>query len=549
MHSRGPFWPLILVLAEATAVTAQPQPKAPAGPADQASTRTGGRAGDPPGGADPRKPIEVPTGHPGTVYGLAFSPDGKELATTCSRGDPRVRFWDPRTGQLIRSLEAHPAGAWAIAYTPDGTRLVTASFMDKEDVCVWDARTHKKLVGMKGHKHGALVLAISPDGKRLVSVGKYTAVDDVSVWDLETGKLQLTHPKLANSVQRAAFLPDGRTLLVNEIQRLRVWDVGPAAGDGVRDLGDLRPSDGAGRKSEYQPIFAAEVGLGGRVFAMRGADRTTRLLEVITGEELCHIKAGFQGLGLAFAPDGRTIVRTGGVGLEVLDWPSERVILNLRGHTQPVYKLALSPDGKRLASVGAVPEAMTVFLWDLSDVVGRPLPKVEAKPKDLDQWCKDLAGNDARTAYRAIWGLAAAPDQAIVRLKAMIGDKLRTTPADIDRWIADLDHDRFAAREAATVRLTEAGTTAVARMEAALKDTKSPEQKRRLQAIVAAIREAPVPPDRLFAVRIQVVLEQIGTPEARKLLEEWAKAVAKTQQAVEGRAVAERLAKRQTLPR
>src|SRR5262249_37035720 len=121
----------------------------------------------------------------------------------------------------------------------------------------------------------------------------------------------------------------------------------------------------------------------------------------------------------------------------------------------------------------------------------------------------------------------------------------RLKPADITQWIAELDADRFAAREQATTQLMEIGTAAVSAMEEALKVSRSAEQKRRLKAILTTIREAPVPPDRLFAARVQVVLEQIGTPKARNLMEEWAKAEPKPQQASVGRAVAERLAKQQ----
>jgi WD40 repeat protein len=544
------LWRLSCVLLLAAPSWAHPQAR-PAGvtvgAADPVSMRTDERVAGLTGGAPkPSEPVEVRTGHRDGVYELAFSPDGREMATTCGRGDPRVRFWDSRTGRFIRSLEAHAAGTWAVAYTPDGARLVTSSMLDKEDVCVWDARTHRKLMGLKGHKHGAHVLAISPDGNRLVSVGRYTAVDDVVVWDLKTGRQLHKHPTLAHSVERAGFLPDGRTLLAVERQRIRLWDTGASAGDRVRDLGVIDASDGEGQKPTNTLFAATAIGSGGRVVGVGEFRRTTRLLEVITGQEIWKVEAGIHDGRMAVSPDGRTIARPSwGATIELLDCPSEKAIRILGPLVLPVSKLAFSPDGKRLASVGSGSKSATVHLWDLSDIADRPLRKPAAGPKDLDRWCGDLAGSDARVAHRAVWALAGVPGEALPRLKAMIGDRMRTKPAEIDRWIAGLDHDRFAAREAAAARLTQAGTAAVERMERALKVSQSAEQRRRLQAILDAIRESPAPADRLFAARARMVLEQIGTPEAWQLLDEWARAAPEADRASEARAVVGRLAKQQ----
>jgi WD40 repeat protein len=532
MRSGALLWPIagVLVLAGTAWVHAQPHSKAADGP--------------PVEDLKPRKPIEVATGHPTSVYRIVFSPDGKELATASSHGDPRVRFWDPRTGRLTRTLEAHPRGVWAVAYTPDGTRLVTSGTGDRGDVFVWDARTHRKLLTLHGHKEGALSLAISPDGKRLASIA-FAVVGDVAVWDLESGRLQNRHPTLARSVERAAFLADGRTLLVSSRHGIRVWDLG-AAGGGICDLGDVETGRRAGPEFETRFMATAAIGPGGRVVADGDLSRTTRLLDVLTGREVLHIQSGFHSAGVALSPDGRTIARPSSGGtIELLDWPSERTVLTLGPLPLSAWFLAFSPDGKRLAVAGSGSKAATIYLWDVSDIADRMPPQEGAGPKDLDRWCKDLASADAGTANRALWRLVGARDQAVTRLKTVIHDKRSTTPADIARWIAELDDDRFAVREAAAARLTGAGTVAMPPMEAALKEARLAEQRRRLQTILAAIRDAPVPADRLFAARARVVLERIGTPEARRVLEEWAKAVPGTDRAAEARDLAKRLAKQQ----
>jgi hypothetical protein len=100
-------------------------------------------------------------------------------------------------------------------------------------------------------------------------------------------------------------------------------------------------------------------------------------------------------------------------------------------------------------------------------------------------------------------------------------------------------------REAAAKRLIGAGADAVEQAEQALKDSPPLEQKRRLEPILTAIRKSPVPAERLVTTRALVVLEQIGTPEARKLLEEWAKAGPEKRLASEAQEVVTRLANRQ----
>jgi hypothetical protein len=538
----------LLVLAEMAWVRAQSPPaKVPIGAADGGPSPISQRAGNSSvADAKARAPIEIRTGHPSGIYALAFSPDGKEIATTCGRGDPRVRFWDARTGQFIRSLEAHTAGVWAVAYTADGTRIVTTSFLHREDVCVWDARTHRKLMSLKAHKYGAHVLGVSPDGGRLVSIGSYMTVDDVVVWDLESGKLVRKHPSLARSARQIVLLADGRAALVAERERVIAWDIGAHTGEGLRDLGNVEVLARNDQRPGSTPFPMTILGPSGETAVVNDYGRATRVVETITGQTVWEIKSGIHDGRIALSPDGRTIARPSwGATIEVLDIPTEKPVATLGPILLPVSKLLFAPDGKRLAAVGSGSKTASVYLWDLSEIAGRPLQKPKVGPNDVDRWCRDLAGEDPRAAYRAVWALAGAPDQALPQFKAIVTERQRTTAADIDRWITDLDDNRFAAREAAAGQLRGAGTAALTRMAAALKGNVSPEQRGRLQAIVAASRDARVPCDRLFAARARVVLEQIGTREALKFLDEWASADPGARREAEARALVARLTKQQ----
>jgi hypothetical protein len=91
--------------------------------------------------------------------------------------------------------------------------------------------------------------------------------------------------------------------------------------------------------------------------------------------------------------------------------------------------------------------------------------------------------------------------------------------------LADLDGDSFERRKAAVKRLKELGLQAEPALRAALGEKPSAEQRRRIEEVLAALPPAPQPPsaEELRQLRALIVLERIGSPEARRLLEEVAK--------------------------
>ena len=104
----------------------------------------------------------------GPVLGLAFSPDGKYLAT--GGQDRMAAVWDARTGQQIFSMIGHNRAVFAASFMPDGSRLATAS--GDGTVKIWDAKNGKELLTLFGHTGRVFSLAISPDGTRLATAGQ-----------------------------------------------------------------------------------------------------------------------------------------------------------------------------------------------------------------------------------------------------------------------------------------------------------------------------------------------------------------------------------------
>src|SRR5262249_38615562 len=118
-------------------------------------------------GSAPAQVVATLKGHKHTITCLAFSPDGKTLASGGKDGS--VLLWDVASGRARAPPPDHKDMVTAVAFTPDGKTLASCSH--DSDISLWDTVTGKRTATLTGHQKDVRGLAFSPDGKFLASGG------------------------------------------------------------------------------------------------------------------------------------------------------------------------------------------------------------------------------------------------------------------------------------------------------------------------------------------------------------------------------------------
>ncbi len=301
----------------------------------------------------------TPLQHPATVVRVAFSPDGRQLASVCMDGTFEIR--DARTGKILHDLEPQAvlrSGALCrgLAYSPDGRYLALA----RHDgvVQVRDASRGQVLHSLKGHKGPAWQVAFSPDGRTLASGGSDRSV---RLWDVSSGEALREFPKHPAAVKGVAFRPDGRSVLAAcEDGTVKVWD---------RDTGrETFSFRGELRAYPYSPWFSPD----GRRLAWSCLDGVIKIWDTSTGAlEIDKQSNTHQCRAVAFSPDGKRLALAGFDGtLRLLDAVSGQEMLTIFAHPSLVTDATFSHDGHKLASASY---DHTVQIWDATPLAGDPL--------------------------------------------------------------------------------------------------------------------------------------------------------------------------------
>lgn len=350
-------------------------------------------------------------GHTDKIITLAFSPDGKMLAS--SGWDDTIHLWDPHSGHHIHTFKGHTSGVRKASFSPDGETLVSGS--EDGTIRFWDTSTKQQRFSISGHWHDIEALAFSTDSKTLVS-GISNAT--IHKWDISTGQLTFTLVgrygeqilafdmkgrlfassleknnkiyiryidtgksrtsidivgKLYLYKEKATFSHDGKTLVstslldIDEKVKIKFWETF------YKHLKfEFTPYENleVSKRSLYrQGVTALACSSDGNFLAASTKDAVS-LWKFGTNEFIRLYPAGF-GFptcdALAFSNDNKVLAIGVGSGkIHLVEVDTGDLITTLSRHNFQVQALAFSANGKILASGS---EDGTILVWDLDKIM------------------------------------------------------------------------------------------------------------------------------------------------------------------------------------
>jgi WD40 repeat protein len=291
------------------------------------------------------------------IYGLAWSPDGKTLATGSWNGT--ATFWNAETGKREMTLRGHTGKIYDVAWSPDGKTLATGA--DDNLVILWDARGGHAHSTLKGHSTRVVDVAWSPDGKTLASGSDHLTL----LWDLAS-----ENPRASLSGMRPRWSPDGKHLATLVGDTAILWDPSTASErakltgheNGIWCLAwspdGKMLATGSGDAGGFWRGLIPDRFLGPGSAAILWDATTFKALFKLIGHRH-HIES------LTWSPDGRNLA-TGSWDQSVIIWDvptGTRAAILREGFNEVINAVAWSPDGRILATTFGSFHKNTI-LWE-----------------------------------------------------------------------------------------------------------------------------------------------------------------------------------------
>lgn len=332
-------------------------------------------------------------GHSRGIFDIAFSPNGRFLAT--GGHDAQLVLWEVASLSAIAAW-ARTGDVGAVAFSPDSRTLAAGD--DSSEIGRWDVETRTQMRSFEGgHTSAVLDISFNPVDGKLISSGNdgriiswntqeidplvarvlphiyadtegrhaafshdgsviaATAGADVVLWNVEQG---ISSGTLSGAGSQPVFSPDGRRLATVSAAGVALWDIG-------RQIREFElPGYATGL-----PTFSPS----GQVLATTSVDGVT--LWDIDAQERVAVLEAEDVRGIAFSPDGR-LIATGGSGFtDIALWDAATGAQLSRFSSRsgdPVFSLTFSPDGNQLAwsalesANTAISGDYTIMIWDLT---------------------------------------------------------------------------------------------------------------------------------------------------------------------------------------
>jgi WD40 repeat protein len=294
---------------------------------------------------------------PGRVIGVAFSGDGKVLATASDDGS--VNVWDVPTRSMRETFAGHAAAAFGVLFSPDTMTLYSGS--SDGTALAWDVRGERRLgrpfrfapaadMGQGAHtpaQDASTAVAVSPDGSLFVTS---PAPGRVTLWRARDQAVlgELRGP--SGYVDSLAWSRDGQLVAATgNARQTLVWSV--ATRTIVKRLGPAGPGGTSGVAFSPDGALVATAGIDGklRVYALR------------SGRQIASVQVSGSLQDVDFSPDAKWVA-TGSLAGKIVIWDvARRTLQRTIDHQDAIVPIRFSPDGKEIASGDSTGK---VHFWD-----------------------------------------------------------------------------------------------------------------------------------------------------------------------------------------